>query len=116
MFSLISAQIQNIKVTVLTDTSVKVSWDDPQFSSITHYVINYNLQINKKIETMSILETAPANSAVIHGLMNSGQLIFLVKGFGEFNGTPYVLKSSVLNVILLKTKCSSPSKENSEFY
>ena len=90
-------------VTVLTATSVRVTWADPQLDSITHYDISYSLAGNRKRQAQSERVNAPATSADIDGLMNNRQYDFQVTAVAIIDGTEIVGTPSVMERVLVMT-------------
>ena len=77
----------NVEVEVVSDTSVRVSWDSVDIPEITGYTVYYSQTGNKKRQSEeSITVPSSDNSVVIEGLLNNVEYQFQVVAIAELDG------------------------------
>ncbi len=80
MSTSISGVVQDLKVIVSTNTSVRVSWNNTRTEDITEYLINYKLsQPNQLYMAMSRTLPAMESSCVLSGLLTGKVYVFDIK-------------------------------------
>ena len=77
----------NVVVEVVSDTSVRVSWDSVDIPEITGYTVYYSQTGNRKRQSEEFI-TVPSsnNSVVIEGLLNNVEYQFQVVAIAELDG------------------------------
>ena len=81
------ALVMNVEVEVVSDTSVRVSWDSVDIPEITGYTVYYNQTGNRKRQSEeSITVPSSDNSVVIEGLLNNVEYQFQVVAIAELDG------------------------------
>ena len=80
IYTIYTAAIKNVVVQVLSDSSVRVSWDSSGLQDITEFVVYYRQASNKKRQTqeMSVVVPSTDNSVIIRNLMNGQEYSFEV--------------------------------------
>ena len=92
------ALVMNVEVEIVSDTSVRVSWDNVDIPAITGYKIYYNQTGNRKRQSgESITVPSSDNSVVIEGLLNNVEYQFQVVAIAELDGDVIMGKRSILN-------------------
>ena len=77
----------NVVVEVVSDTSVRVSWNIVDIPEITGYTIYYSQTGNRKRQSEeSITVPSSDNSVVIEGLLNNVEYQFQVVAIAELDG------------------------------
>ena len=86
----------NVEVEVVSDTSVRVSWDSVDIPEITGYTVYYNQTGNRKRQSEeSITVPISDNSVVIEGLLNNVEYQFQVAAIAEVDGETIVGQRSI---------------------
>ena len=81
------ALVMNVEVEVVSDTSVRVSWNSVDIPEITGYTVYYNQTGNRKRQSEeSITVPSSDNSVVIEGLLNNVEYQFQVAAIAELDG------------------------------
>ena len=76
----------NLVVEVVSDTSVRVSWDSVDIPEITGYTVYYSQTGNRKRQSEeSITVPSSDNSVVIEGLLNNVEYQFQVVAIAELD-------------------------------
>ena len=92
----------NVEVEVVSDTSVRVSWDSVDIPEITGYTVYYSQTGNRKRQSEeSITVTTSDNSVVIEGLLNNVEYQFQVVAIAELDGDVIMGQRSLLSVIVV---------------
>ena len=105
------AMVVNVEVEVVTDMSVRVSWDLLDISEITGYIVYYS----QKENTQSVNVTNSTNSAEIGGLMsNYTEYQFQVAAVAELDGYVVIGERSI-RVMALTTIPTSQGTESHLF-
>ena len=90
------ALVMNVEVEVVSDTSVRVSWDSLDIPEITGYTVYYNQTANRKRPSEeSITVPSSDNSVVIEGLLNNVEYQFQVAAIAEVDGDVIVGQRSM---------------------
>ena len=77
----------NVEVEVISDSSVRVSWDSVDIPEITGYIVYYSQTGNRKRQSEeSITVPSSDNSVVIEGLLNNVEYQFQVVAIAELDG------------------------------
>ena len=100
----------NVEVEVVSDTSVRVSWDSVDIPEITGYTVYYSQTGSRKRQSEeSITVPSSDNSVVIEGLLNNVEYQFQVVAIAELDGDVIMgqksLRSGII-VALTTTRCS----------
>ena len=91
------ALVMNVVVEVVSDTSVKVSWDSVDIPEITGFTVYYSQTGNRKRQGEgSITVPSSDNSVVIEGLLNNVEYQFQVVAIAELDGDVIMGQRSVL--------------------
>ena len=101
--------VVNVKVELVTDMSVRVSWDLLDIPKITGYIVYYSQTGN----TRSVNVTSSTNSVAISGLVNNVEYQFQVAAIAELNGDRAIGERSILNNVSIVVHTTSPLPENS---
>ncbi len=74
------AEVQNIAVEVLSDTTVRVSWDNSGFQAITEFVVYYRQIGNTKGQAhiSSVIVSKEGTSVTINNLVSGAEYMFEV--------------------------------------
>ena len=103
----------NVEVEVVSDTSVRVSWDIIDIPEITGYTVYYSQTGNRKRQSEeSITVPSSDNSVVIEGLLNNVEYQFQVVAIAELDGgviTGQISLRSGIVVALPTTTTSLPT-------
>ena len=92
----------NVVVEVVSDTSVKVSWDSVDIPEITGYTVYYSQTGNRKRQSEeSITVPSSDNSVVIEGLLNNVEYQFQVVAIAELDGDVIMGQRSVLSRVVV---------------
>ena len=83
--------VVNVEVEVITDISVRVSWDLLDIPETTGYIVYYS----QTGSTWSV--TTSANSVTIGGLTNDVEYQFQVAAIAELDGDVVTGERSILN-------------------
>ena len=100
----------NVEVEVVSDTSVRVSWDSVDIPEITGYTVYYSQTGNRKRQSEeSITVPSSDNSVVIEGLLNNVEYQFQVVAIAELYGGVIMGQRSLLSgiVVALPTTAST---------
>ena len=89
--------VVNVEVEVVTDMSVRVSWNLLDIPEITGYIVYYSQTGN----TQSVNVTTSTNSVVINGLMNNVKYQFQVAAIAELDGIRIIGERSNMSVVAL---------------
>ena len=104
------ALVMNVEVEVVSDTSVRVSWDGVDIPEITGYTVYYSQTGNRKRQSEeSITVPSSDNSVVIEGLLNNVKYQFQVAAIAELDGDVIMGQRSLpseIIVALITTRCS----------
>ena len=91
------ALVMNVEVEVVSDTSVRVSWDSVDIPEITGYTVYYSQTGNRKRQSEeSITVSSSDNSVVIEGLLNNVEYQFQVVAIAELDGDVIMGQRSLL--------------------
>ena len=91
----------NLELEIVSDTSVRVSWDSVDIPEITGYTVYYSQTGSRKRQSEeSITVPSSDNSVVIEGLLNNVVYQFQVAAIAELDGDVIVGQRSLLNVIV----------------
>ena len=87
MYMLIVVKVKNVRVEVLTDTSVRVSWDNSGFTGNTEFVVFYKQTGNRRRQA-EMMKTAPVtdSSVDISDLVSGKEYSFEVVARAVVNG------------------------------
>ena len=98
-----AAIVTKVVVIILTNISVRVSWDRLQISEITQYLVSYQWTGNwKRLATNSVIVVRRTESSVdIIGLIVGAEYQFLVAAQAEVGGEIVVGHISILTVVIL---------------
>ena len=92
----------NVEVEVVSDTSVRVSWDSVDIPEITGYTVYYSQTGNRKRQSEeSITVPSSDNSVVIEGLLNNVEYQFQVVAIAELDGDVIIGQRSLLSRIVV---------------
>ena len=92
----------NVEVEIVSDTSVKVSWDSVGIPEITGYTVYYSQTGNSKRQSEeSITVPSSDNSVVIKGLLNNVEYQFQVVAIAELDGDVIIGQRSLLSRIVV---------------
>ena len=81
------AIVMNVEVEVVSDTSVRVSWDSVDIPEITNYTVYYSQTGDRKRQSEeSITVPSSDKSVVIEGLLNNVEYQFQVVAIAELDG------------------------------
>ena len=81
------ALVMNVEVEIVSDTSVRVSWDSIDIPEITGFIVYYKQTGNRKRQSEeSITVPSSDNSVVIEGLLNNVEYQFQVVAIAELDG------------------------------
>ena len=101
--------VVNVEVEVVTDVSVRVSWDSLDIPEITGYIVYYSKTENEQSANV----TTSTNSVVIGDLMNNMEYQFQVAAIAELGGVSVVGERLFKNiskvVVALPTTASKSS-------
>ena len=87
----------NLVVEVVSDTSVRVSWDSVDIPEITGYTVYYSQTRSRKRQSEeSITVPSSDNSVVIEGLLNNVEYQFQVVAIAELDGDVIMGQRSLL--------------------
>ena len=89
------AIVMNVEVEIVSDTSVRVSWDSVDIPEITGYKIYYNQTRNRSEESITV--PSSNNSVVIEGLLNNMEYQFQLVAIAELDGDLIMGQRSILN-------------------
>ena len=88
----------NVVVEIVSDTSVRVSWDSVDIPEITGYTVYYSQTGNRKRQSEeSITVPSSDNSVVIEGLLNNVEYQFQVVAIAELDGDVIMGQRSILD-------------------
>ena len=90
------ALVMNVEVEVVSDTSVRVSWDSVDIPEITGYTVYYSQTGNRRQSEESITVPSSNNSVVIEGLLNNVEYQFQVVVIAELDGDVIMGQRSLL--------------------
>ena len=104
--------VLNVEVEVVTDVSVRVSWDSLDIPEITGYTVFYN-RTGNGTEEQSVNVTTSHDSVVIDNLMNNVEYQFQVAAIAKLDGVLIVGERSMLDnkskvVVALPTTTTKP--------
>ena len=100
----------NVEVEVVSDTSVRVSWDSVDIPEITGYTVYYSQTGNRKRQSEeSITVPSSDNSVVIEGLLNNVEYQFQVVAIAELDGDVIIGQRSLLSGIVVALPTTSTS-------
>ena len=86
----------NVVVEIVSDTSVRVSWDSVDIPEITGYTVYYSQTGNRKRQSEeSITVPSSDNSVVIEGLLNNVEYQFQVVAIAELDGDVIIGQRSI---------------------
>ena len=103
------ALVLNVEVQVVSDTSVRVSWDSVDIPEITGYTVYYSQTGNRTRQSEeSITVSSSNNSVVIEGLLNNVEYQFQVVAMAELDGDVIMGQRSLIFVVLPTTTTSLP--------
>ena len=86
----------NVVVEIVSDTSVRVSWDSVDIPEITGYTVYYSQTGNRKRQSEdSITVPSSDNFVVIEGLLNNVEYQFQVAAIAEVDGETIVGQRSI---------------------
>ena len=90
--------VMNVELKVLSDTSVRVSWDSVDIPEITGYTIYYSQTGNRKKQKSEefITVSSSITSVVIEGLLNNVEYQFQVVAIAELDGDVFIGQRSLL--------------------
>ena len=91
--------VANVEVEVVTDMSVRVSWDLLDIPEITSYIVYYSRTGNTQL--MNVITFT--NSVMIDGLMNGVEYQFQVAVIANLAGEVIVGERSMLNSRFIPT-------------
>ena len=94
--------VMNIEVEVVSDTSVRVSWDSLDIPEITGYTVYYS---QTEIPTVAIehsVKVSNVDFVVIDGLMNNAGYQFQVVATAELDGDVVIGQRSMVSGILVE--------------
>ena len=87
----------NLEVEVVSDTSVRVSWDSVDIPEITGYTVYYSQTGNRKRQSEEFVTVPNSdNSVVIEGLLNNVEYQFQVVAIAELDGDVIIGQRSLL--------------------
>ena len=88
----------NVVVEIVSDTSVRVSWDSVDIPEITGYTVYYSQTGNRKRQSEdSITVPSSDNFVVIEGLLNNVEYQFQVVAIAELDGDVIMGQRSILD-------------------
>ena len=98
-----AAMVNKVIVIILTNISVRVSWDRLLISEITQYLVSYQLMGNRKrlATNRTIVVPSTESSIDIVGLIIGAEYQFLVAAQAEVEGEIIVGHMSFLTVVTL---------------
>ena len=100
----------NLEVEVVSDTSVRVSWDSVDIPEITGYIVYYSQTGNRKRQSEeSITVPSSDNSVVIEGLLNNVEYQFQVVAIAELDGDVIMGQRSLLSGIVVALPTTAPT-------
>ena len=100
----------NVELEVVSDTSVRVSWDSVDIPEITGYTVYYSQTGSRKRQSEeSITVPSSDNSVVIEGLLNNVEYQFQVVVIAELDGDVIMGQRSLWSgiVVALPTTAST---------
>ena len=104
------ALVMNLEVEVVSDTSVRVSWDSVDIPEITGYIVYYSQTGNRKRQSEeSITVPSSDNSVVIEGLLNNAEYQFQVAAIAELDGDVIMGQRSLLSGIVVALPTTAPT-------
>ena len=104
------ALVLNVEVEVVSDTSVRVSWDSVDIPEITGYTVYYSQTGNRKRQSEEFVTVPNSdNSVVIEGLLNNVEYQFQVVAIAELDGDVIIGQRSLRHgiVVALPTTATS---------
>lgn len=106
--SVLAAIVNDVVVTVLTDTSVSVSWKRLPLSEIIYYIVLYSPtgKTMKQSKEAIIVVKSTESSVDISGLISSAEYQFQVVAQAVVNGENIVGQRSLLNTLPPSTTCT----------
>ena len=104
------ALVMNVEVEVVSDTSVRVSWDSVDIPEITGYTVYYSQTGNRKRQNEeSITVPSSDNSVVIESLLNNMEYQFQVVAIAELDGDVIIGQRSLQSGIVVALPTTSTS-------
>ena len=115
------AEVENIELEVLSDTSVRISWDNSGFQAITDFVVYYRQTGSRKRQTLesSVVVSKEVTSITINNLVSAAEYVFEVvaratdgqKSVSGMRAGPDPLTLLSPTTERTSTTCSQTSKE-----
>ena len=95
--------VNKVVVIILTNTSVRVSWERLLISEITQYLVSYQLMENQKRQATNGVVVVPSteSSVEIAGLITGAEYLFQMAAQAEVEGEIIVGHMSELTVATL---------------
>ena len=109
-YVIIVAMVKNVQVTVVSATSVNISWDRPEIAGLTSYIVYYS-QTGSSANEKSLNVTNSTNSVVIGDLMNDVEYQFQVAAIAELDGDVIIGRRSSVFIAALTTYTTIPTTQ-----